>query len=146
MIPRHLLCLLVAPLLLAADGCLQFDRITTLGGREVEMKLTSNVEDTTFRYRVQKVDAASEDGWVTVGTGTSVTAMLNSSDRYELEAAPLGYEPKRVKLTETLPRYEFALPCAAANRSPVTSASSALPTANRCAPPAGGHGWRLCCR
>ena len=75
---------------------------TTIG-----MELTSNRPDTEFRCRLQKLDAAPEEGWRTLDVGSRIEAKLREGGRYEIAAKCPGYAEKRVKLTEPIPRYCF---------------------------------------
>ena len=76
-------------------------------GRKVTMLLTSNVPETEFRYRLQKLDAAAEEGWMLIGSGTQVEATLREAGRYEIAAKAEGYVQKSVKLTEPIKVYSF---------------------------------------
>jgi uncharacterized caspase-like protein len=71
------------------------------------MILTSNVPDTQFRCRMQRIDAAPEEGWQVLGRGREFEAALYEGGRYEISAQADGYIEKRVKLTEPIARYAF---------------------------------------
>jgi len=98
---------------------------------KTRMQLTSNVEDTEFRIRDQRIDAGTEEGWRSVGTGKEVTVEVKIGGRYEVAARPRGYEEKRVKLTEPVKSYPFTFVSAdrIAGVSPIAPASPASPPA-----------------
>ncbi len=97
-------CVGIGCLLLA--GCAPVKRLVEDVGL-VEMDLISNVPDSQFRVRNQRVDADPEEGWQVIGSGTKVTARLHNGGRYEIAVKPPGYREKRVGFTEPIKRYEF---------------------------------------
>lgn len=108
-----------------STGCSDIVNQPMITGRQVEMVLVSNVPNTTFRYRMQVIDAAPEEGWENIGTGQKVAAYLYEGGRYEIEAKPLGYDGKRIKFTEPIERYDFQF--LAADKQPNFEENKLLP-------------------
>lgn len=75
--------------------------------RFVTMELVSNVPNSQFSARKQRLGVGPDEGWEVLGSGTEVTASLSEGVRYEIAVKPEGYSERRVKLTEPIERYEF---------------------------------------
>lgn len=112
---RQLLAFMGAAFSLFLGGCDIVNQPVILQ-RKIPMDITSNVPDTAFRYRTQRIDADPEEGWQDAGSGMKVTVRLCAGGRYEIAAKPKGYAEKRDTLSEPIPRYEFKF--VAADREP----------------------------
>lgn len=90
--------------LAAATASVAFSCIVN---RQVEMTLLSNIPDTKFRYRVEKLDALPDDGWQDVGSGQNMKLTLSSNTRFEIAAEAPKYKEKRFRFTEPIKVFQF---------------------------------------
>lgn len=109
------------------------------------MRLVSNVADTRFRVRERGIDAAPDEGWRVIGTGSQVEVRLRTGRRYEVAAQPAGYRERRVQLSEPVPRYEFRFLSTdreyAGGSRPNTSTQRPAPEPGRTG--SGGRSWAV---
>jgi uncharacterized caspase-like protein len=107
---RYLFVAWFCVLLSLSAGCEtggEANGVPFLGERFVTMELVSNVPNSQFSARKQRLGADPEEGWEDVGSGTEVTASLSEGVRYEIAVKAAGYREKTVKLAEPIERYEF---------------------------------------
>lgn len=111
--PRHIRCFFVAwfcVLFFLSAGCEtegSVHGVPLRAGRFVNMELSSNVPNSQFSARKQRLGAGPDEGWDVIGSGTRVTARFSEGVRYEIAVKPEGYRERRVKFTEPIKRYEF---------------------------------------
>lgn len=89
------------------EGSVNLHNQPLLTKSRVTMELASNLPNTSFYYRLQKLDDDPTQGWELVGTGNQVLAQLRKGGRYDLKATHQGYKRKLISLTEPIKRWQF---------------------------------------